>query len=159
MSQIIPPSMAGDLLAWNNGQGIDLQSWIGCSGSFALAVGYSTIFWPRFVEFEGYILSEGFSVQSLRGFEASNNGNRRAVETVMNHLHIADIQHYGCKDLSLDKLLLVGQVLREIYEAKLLWQFPSRPCTVSYYVPPDASDLMAHEISFWQKAHESGSET
>ena len=37
----------------------------------------------------------------------------------MNHLHIADIQYYGCKDASLDKLRLPGNVLKEIYQAKL----------------------------------------
>ena len=150
----IPPSMAPELQAWNNGQGIDLESWVGCEGSFALAVGYASIFWPRLVEFDGYILHEGFSVETLRGFEASYNGNRLTVEATINHLHIADIQHGGCKDLTRDKILGLGNALREIYEAKLLWQFPSRPCTVSFFTPEDPTDLMAYEVTFWQKAHD-----
>jgi len=43
-----PASMIQELSAWNNGKGIDLESWTGCSGNFKLAVGYSTIFWPKF---------------------------------------------------------------------------------------------------------------
>ena len=41
--------MLPELAEWNNGKGIDLKSWIGCSGNFRLAIGYSAIFWPRFV--------------------------------------------------------------------------------------------------------------
>jgi hypothetical protein len=43
-----PESMRAELRAWNNGNGIDLESWVGCQGNFRLAVGYTTVFWPRF---------------------------------------------------------------------------------------------------------------
>ena len=151
----IPESMKAELAAWNNGRGIDLESWIGCEGNFRLAVGYAAIFWPAFVEFEGYILRAGFSEKSLRGFERCQNGDRAGVEAVMNHLHIADIQYYGCPDLTKDKVLLLGTTLKEIYEAKLHWQFPDRPCRVSLAVPEDDTDLMAYEVTFWQRANES----
>jgi len=152
----IPASMKAELAAWNNGQGIDLASWIGCEGNFRLAVGYSTIFWPEFVEFDGYILRAGFSEQSLRSFEIQQGGGRRAVESVMNHRHIASVQHDGCGDLSKDKLVLLSRVLKEIHEAKLSWQFPDRPCRVSLLTPTDESDLMDYQITFWQRSHESG---
>ncbi len=145
--------MAADLQAWNGGKGIDLRSWVGCEGNFSLAVGYTTIFWPSLVEFEGYILHEGFSVDSLRGFEASTNGNRRSVEAVMNHRHIADMQHGGCADISYDKIVLLGTVLRDMYQAKLAWQFPDRPCEVGLYFADEEDDLRAHEVTFWQKIH------
>jgi hypothetical protein len=72
----------------------------------------------------------------------------------MNHLHLADIQYYGCKDASKDKLLLLGKVLKEIYEAKLLWKWPDRPCSVELYIPDDEDDLMEYQLSFWQKCNE-----
>jgi hypothetical protein len=40
-----------------------------------------------------------------------------------------------------------------MYEAKLAWQFPARPCTVSLYVADDQEDLLAHEVTSWQKGH------
>jgi hypothetical protein len=95
-------------------------------------------------------------LDSLRGFEAQEKGARASVEAVMNHLHIADIQHFGCSDLSKDKVLLIGTTLKEIYEAKRRWQFPDRPCHVSFYVPEDDTDLLAYEITFWQRVNESG---
>ena len=75
--QLIP-----EMRDWNNGSGIDVRAWVGCEGSFRLAVGYSAIFWPEFVEFEGYVLRAGFSLESLRGFERQCDGDRRRIEAV-----------------------------------------------------------------------------
>lgn len=150
-----PESMKSELAAWNNGAGIDIESWVGCEGKFSLAVGYASIFWPSFTLFDGYILREGFSEDSLRGFEKSGL-SRKSVEWLMNHVHIADIQYYGCNDASKDKLALLGNVLKEIYQAKLQWQWSDRPCTVEFYIPENPDDLMEYQVSFWQKCHEHG---
>jgi hypothetical protein len=147
-------SMVAELASWNNGDGIDLETWVGCSGNFKLAVGYATIFWPLFVRFEDYVLRDGFSEKSLRGFEVQCKGDKRAVETVMNHVHIADLQYAGCEDISEDKVVFIGNVMKKIWEAKLKWQFPDRPCNVSFHEPEDRKDLVAFELSFWQKKHE-----
>lgn len=145
--------MLAELAAWNNGKGINLSSWIGCSGNFRLAVGYSTVFWPRFVLFEDYILREGFSLEALRGFERQCGAAGRSVEVVMNHLHIEDIQHYGCDDVTEPRIAYLGRVLKEVYEAKLQWQFPDRPCEVSLLEPEDRTDLTGFQLTFWQKKH------
>jgi len=154
MKMDIPESMKAELSAWNNGRGIDLESWVGCEGRFSLAVGYASVFWPEFVEFEGYILRSGFRESSLGSFEKQDGTNRKIVEWVMNHLHIEDIQYLGCSDISIDKVLILGNVLKEIYEAKLRWRFPKRPCAVEFYIPPDREDLTQYQISFWQRCHE-----
>ena len=107
-----PQSMRAELAAWNNGLVIDLESWVGCEGRFALAVGYAAIFWPDFVEFDGYILRKGFSEAVLRTFEVSEGANRSSVEWIMNHIHLDSIQHIGCKDISTDKLLILGTYSR-----------------------------------------------
>jgi hypothetical protein len=150
----IPESMKAELAAWNNGSGIDLESWVGCEGSFGLAVGYASIFWPGFVEFDGFILHEGFSVDALRGFRQCEGTDRANVESVMNHWHLDGIQHAFCPDASPDKLLHLGRVLEQVYAAKLRWQFPDRPCRVSLFVPANASALSEYEITFWQVANE-----
>lgn len=67
---------------------------------------------------------------------------------------LEDIQYVGCEDLSKDKLIVLGNVLKEIYEAKLKWQFPDRPCVVELYIPVDSDNLKEYQISFWQKCHE-----
>ncbi len=147
----VPESMKAELAAWNNGRGVDLEDWICCMGNYNLAIGYLSIFCPEFVEFEGYILRDGFSKDALRSFEEGSTRDRKSVEAVMNHLHIVDIHH---EDLSKDKVILLGRKLKEIYEARLQWQFPEKPCTVSFYEPETDEDLLDYEITFWQKAHE-----
>ena len=147
----IPETMVEELGAWNDGAGISLRDWVGCEGSFSLAVGYAAIFWPRFVAFEGYVLREGFSVESLRGFERQDPGTRRGIEAVMNHLHIADIQVVECPDLTRDKILLLGDTLTEIHRVKLRHDFPDRTFEVSFHQPEDRDDLLGYELSFWQR--------
>lgn len=145
----VPESMRSDLAAWNDGKGIDLETWVGCMGSFSLAVGYASIFWPEFVEFEGYVLRKNFREESLREFEKMNGPDRAATESVMNHLHIVDIQHLGCADISRDKLQTLGNVLKEIYLMKLCCEFPERNFSVEFYIPEDQELLIDYQISFW----------
>ena len=150
----IPDSMKAELSAWNNGEGIDLESWVGCQGNFKLAVGYASIFWPNFVEFEDYIFIEGFSENSVRTFESEEGSNPKTIEWVTNHLHISDIQYFGCEDISKDKLILLGNILKEIYETKLKVMFPDKPCVVKFYEPDNQEDLMEYQLSFWQSKHD-----
>ena len=138
-----------EMREWNNGAGIDVESWIGCEGSFRLAIGYSTIFWPRFVEFEQYVLREGFSVEALRGFEQQCGGDRQQIEAVMNQLHIADVQCHPCEDITRERVVYLGRVLSEIYQAKLAWQFPSKRFEVHFDDSP-ADNLTDYEITFVQ---------
>ena len=150
-----PESMKLELSQWNNGNGIDLQSWIDHTGNFSLAVGYTTLFWPEFVEFEGYILRAGFTESTLRAWENQSGVTRKSVEQVMNHFHITDIHNNSHDDASKDKIIVLGKALKEIYEAKLCWQFPDRPCVVDFYIPTDDEDwLLDYQISFWQATHE-----
>jgi len=146
-----PSSMADELQAWNGGKGIDLSAWVGCEGRFSLAVGYLTVFWPQFELIDGYILRARTTVDSIRSFEGRAGSTRQSVEAMLNHLHLTDIQYLGCPDASADKLLVLGTSLKEIYEAKLAWQFPDRPCTVSLVVPEDTNDLEAYQLTFWQE--------
>ncbi|MCP1650420.1 hypothetical protein [Pseudomonas nitroreducens] len=148
----IPESMKEELGRWNNGAGIDLEGWIDCTGNYSLAVGYLTLFWPEFVEFDGYILRKGFSEDSLRAFERVEGATRESVEWVMNHLHIADIHFRQDAQFSEDKSVVLGNALKEIYEAKLARQFPHRDCVVELYAPEAEGDFTDYQLSFWQAA-------
>ena len=84
MSSDIPESMQAELGRWNNGSGIDLQSWISCVGNVDLAVGYTTVFWPTFEVIGDYLLVEGCSRDSLEGFEKQKNSTPKGGEWVLN---------------------------------------------------------------------------
>jgi len=146
--------MKEELSAWNDGDGIDVESWISCEGNFKLAVGYSTVFWPRFQEINGYIVRDGVTVEAIESWERQPSITRKQVECVLNHFHIADIQYAYCEDLSKDKVIYLGNKLREIYQAKLAWEFPSKPCLVEFSHPENADDLVDYQLMFWQLKHE-----
>jgi hypothetical protein len=55
----------------------------------------------------------------------------------------------GCEDINRDRLLYLGQILREIYQVKLAWQFPNKRFEVMF----DDSfqdDLVNYQITFYQ---------
>ncbi len=138
-----------ELPDWNEGRGIAADAWISCVGNYELAIGYSLVFWPQFVEFDGYILLGGFEESSLRGFEKMTEGNRVAVEAVMNHIHIADI-HANVENYNIEQLRYLGRTLRQIYTAKLSLEYPHRNFAVVFNDEPGL-EAIDYELTFWQK--------
>lgn len=78
VSELIPV-----LALWNNGAGIAPDSWIYINGRADHALGFCSLFWPEFVQFEGYVLRAPFDEARLRGWEASSY-TRQQIETAMN---------------------------------------------------------------------------
>jgi len=154
----IPESMKAELATWFNGEGANLEDWVCSMGNFSLAVGYSAIFWPSFVEFEDYIFIgdsiDDDVIKTIRSFEAQEGSSPKSVECTLNHFHIWHLQHVGCEDISKDKIIQLGNTLREIYQVKLNYLFPNKPCIVEFYHPEDPEDLSGYEMTFWQKKYE-----
>ena len=69
-----------------------------------------------------------------------------------------DLQFGLDNDASPYKLIALGNILEDVYRAKLAWQFPDRPCEVEFYLPKDREDLLEYQISFWQTSEEAGIE-
>lgn len=128
--------------------GIDPESWVAGHGNYELMIAYSTIFWPQFVEFEGYILREDFSLDALAGFEAAP-GPRRATEATMNHIHIGDLHSPACATADQERYL--GRILREIYEVKLRHDFPDRNFVVYFNDDEDPALDPDYQVTFWQE--------
>ncbi len=141
-----------ELKDWNNGNGIDVEAWISCAGNFQLAIGYSTLFWPSFVPFEAYVLREGFTIDGLRAWERQCGSDRKAIESVMNHIHIANTHSSACTDISKERVVFLGRVLRDVYVAKLAWQFPDRSFTV-HFNDSEVDDLSDYHLTFFQNDH------
>ena len=69
----------------------------------------------------------------------------------MNHHHIADLIGGVVELPSHEVVLAVGQLLRELWTAKLSRDFPNRKFVVSF--PEDySSDVVDYEITFYQGA-------
>ncbi|HEY4031567.1 MAG TPA: hypothetical protein VGM25_14565 [Caulobacteraceae bacterium] len=139
-----------EMPAWNNGAGIDPMAWIGCTGTNELAVGYSLIFWPRFILIDQYVLRDrGPTTEArLRDWERSASRDRQAIEAVMNHWHVIDLHASGTPATEA-QLRYLGRVLKEIHEVKLRSDFPDRAFIVGFNDEPDL-DLVDYHLSFWQ---------
>ena len=148
--------LVSELSQWNNGNGIDIDSWLGFKGNYELAIAFSRLFWPEFVEHDGCVFFAGFSLESFRGFMAQCNGDRASVEQVMNHRHLLDIFHHAADTATLDQLTFLGTVLRETWRAKLARDFPSRSFEVTFD-HADADDLLEYFVAFCQPTNWPGS--
>ncbi|HEY6020950.1 MAG TPA: hypothetical protein VIY48_13925 [Candidatus Paceibacterota bacterium] len=124
--------------------------WIYYAGTPGQAIAYANLFWPKFVEHDGCILrDEAFDIDNFNTWMQSTNGNRRAVEAVINHVHILDIFGDQAATPTLEQVLCLGQFLRATWEAKLRLEFPSSEITVSFPEDPEP-DLINYEITFFQ---------
>jgi hypothetical protein len=141
--------LIAELPRWNGGAGIAPEDWIGCVGNYELAIGYGLLFWPRFVEHEGYVLRHGFEERALRSVEACAAGDRGGVEALMNHVHIADLHANVATPPTEAQVRHLGRILKATHEAKLRLDFPGRVFTVSFN---DEAGLPVqdYELSFRQ---------
>ena len=134
---------------WNDGKGIDIESWIATRGDFQKAIGYSVIFWPEFIEYDGCVLKRNFSKWSYDGFMKQCKGDKTRVEAVMNHFHIKDI-HYFTDSNTREQLIYLGNILKEIYRYKLKVQFPRKQFEVKFE-NGYKEELLDYELTFYQK--------
>lgn len=138
-----------EMKEWNGGEGIDPEGWIGCEGNFRLACGYTLMFWPQFTEVDGMIFGGEVDAETVSGWMKNCGGNRQSVEATLNHIHILDLHYRGCPDASVERIVHLGNVLKEIYSTKLRAEFPDRKFAVELYEPPD-KDLEQYQLLFYQ---------
>ncbi len=107
-------------LPWNQGPRVDVWGWRYHTGDCGQAIAYGELFWPDFLVHDGCVLwAEGFDESNYRSFMDQTSGDRRAVEAVMNHVHIADLFESPRADPSIDQMLYLGRLLQEIWSVKL----------------------------------------
>ncbi|RWR09176.1 hypothetical protein [Paenirhodobacter populi] len=149
-----PEPVASELSAWNNGNGAELEVLSQYEGSYRLSVSDSALLWPKFKLVGPYILREGASAERIAEWEDSLSGDSRGLEAVMNHIHLTDYFLHHDDGLSREVVAFLTRQLCEIHEAKLMWQFPDRPCRVISTTPDDPEELDNYQITFWQKKWE-----
>jgi len=80
-----------ELASWNDGAGIDVDSWISSVGSFDHAIGYGTLFWPEFFVHDNCVFRQTVDGETYKGWMSACGGNKSEVEAVVNHEHIIDL--------------------------------------------------------------------
>jgi hypothetical protein len=129
LSDLLP-----ELRAWNDGAGIQPLDWVYCIARSDEAVAYTALFWPRFVEFDGYVLREGFDPQNLRDWEAQRHIDRQQIELAMNLLDVGGLFHNSKEPATAmleARTVWVLDTLAEIYATKLMRDFPTKRFEIS----------------------------
>jgi hypothetical protein len=136
-----------ELADWNEGQGTKALDHLYAIATSDNAVAYAALFWPEFVEFEGYVLQKGFNETNLRGWEAGGDRPRRTIEAAVNYLGIGDLfMKEEETDLLYPRVVHLGRVLLETYRAKLALDFPDRRFEVSLIVEDDEYALTFFQV-------------
>ena len=137
--------MIPEMKAWNNGQGVDVHTWIDAVGTFQLAIGYSTIFWPEFTEVEGFVFRAGLDRQA--DWRNAYGGDRRKIEALANHIHIDSIHYSDHEGKTPQKLKYLARILQDIYICKLTRDFPSKYFRVEVSDEADSPVLTFYQVT------------
>ncbi len=124
-------------------------------GRFPLAIGYLTLFWPSFIEYEDMVFrDEDIDDEGRKNIAAwltSTKGDKRRVEATINHLHILDIQHHGLQSTATEpQIRLIGGMLKEMWACKLARDFPGRRFAVEL-IEGSAENLLDYQVTFYQE--------
>jgi hypothetical protein len=143
MIELIP-----DLANWGDSLA-RIEEWTAAVGNYELAVGYSRVFWPRIVAFRDYVLLEAYATdEAVEPWENACPGDKRAVEAVLNHIHMVDL-HWNGSTHNEAQLIELGRTFKEIFQAKLAWAFPDARFQVEF---DDTPGLLPEEyqVTFWK---------
>jgi hypothetical protein len=111
---------------------------------------YKKFFWPDFVAHDGCVFL-AFDEDIYRQWFEQTGGDRRKIESVMNHRHIIDILPATLESPTRNLVVAYGQLLRDVWETKLHRDFPTRRFCVSF--PSEhCEDLTDYEVTFYQVA-------
>jgi hypothetical protein len=123
VTELIP-----ELARWNHGKGIAPDDWIFIEGRADHALGFCSLLWPEFVEFEDYVLRVPVDVERLRAWERAGDRSRRQIETAMNAylLDGAFPQDRADESLKNAQSECLATIMADILSAKLARGFPHR---------------------------------
>jgi len=141
-----------ELKDWNNGNGIGIDGWTSCEGDHKHLIGYARILWPDFIEHDGCIfLGNSVDEDNYQAFLRRNNGDKTAVEAVMNHQHIVDLFSRSRHERPTREVILyIGRLMKEMWQTKLDSVFSGRRIRVNF--PEDyLDDLLEYQITFFQE--------
>jgi hypothetical protein len=127
---------------------LTIWNYINMRADLDLAVAFSKLFWPDFVEIDGCVfLKQQFSLASYERWKAALKGNRKSLEITMNSVRMFDL--FMNSDLVLESQNInqsiphdstlqefLGQVLAKCWKYALQDLFPEKNFVVRYDPDP-----------------------
>jgi hypothetical protein len=72
--------------------GLDIWNFLNARADIELAASFTKLFWPDFIEVEGCVLlKRAYSPEAFHDWLERYGGDTRAVEALLNHVHIKDL--------------------------------------------------------------------
>ncbi|MGY8768543.1 MAG: hypothetical protein ACKVH8_08970 [Pirellulales bacterium] len=139
-----------ELQDWNDGRGIDMDGYLSCMGNYELAIVYAKFYWPNFVEHDGCIFRGALNIEIYEQWKGETKGNKTAIESVMNHVHILDMFPNVEQPPTRQQIVFIGRQLKEMWTAKLHSDFPNKDVVVDFF-DDCGDDLLEYQITYFQR--------
>jgi hypothetical protein len=132
--------------------GFDYLDFLHAHGSPRLALFYSGLFWPGFVEFDEMVfleatLEDDSARERVRAARSAHGGDRAKTEQLFNTVEVTSLFGARVGETTEDEDGLLASQLRAMWAACLQSMFPHRRFVVEVLPADDASDTA---IRFYQ---------
>ena len=114
-----------DLIEWRqlNGEDFSIDDWTSNEGNIKLAIGYSFIFWPDFIEHDDCVfIKDNFSLNNFNNWTNAEYIRHFAqIESVINHIHVIDFfsGDHNRNEITFAQIKFLGEKICKIYAVKL----------------------------------------
>ncbi|MGE3540683.1 MAG: hypothetical protein AB7N91_24990 [Candidatus Tectimicrobiota bacterium] len=126
MIRYFEPSQLPKVQRWLAGQGEGVWDFLSICGGAELAIAFSTLYWPEFIDVEGCVLlRERYEAANFQEWWEKLNGDMSKIEAVINHVHLWDlfVLDENVPDKALEDL---ARILALCWRCALQEQFPKR---------------------------------
>jgi hypothetical protein len=125
----IDPMSLPEARSWSEGFGgrLGVLDFISNKLTIATALALATVLWPEFVEARGCVLwSERYEPDNFQEWWDKLGGNRQAIESTINHLHLWDVFDAGEDPTAEEALEALAGIVAQSWRAALENEFPGR---------------------------------
>jgi hypothetical protein len=129
-----------ELRSYPDGVGAAVEIWLTNFGRYDHAAAYASLFWPGFTEIDGCVLLGDRVPETYTEWKARLGGDLSAIESVLNHRHLSDLFMRGPEPHG-ELLEHLGEVLRDMWAAKLHQDFPDRQFVVTFNSAADDPEI------------------
>lgn len=136
-----------DFQQWKviNDEDFSLIDYLYFNTSFDLAIAFTKLFWPDFIEYKnGIFFQDSFDVQIYNEWAETLGNEIFEIEKILNHRHMEDF-FQSLEGVSDNNLLYLGQVIAEMWQARLNQVYPDR----HFRVECSQGDCET-VVTFWQ---------
>ena len=114
-----------------NDENFSLWDYLFGVANVEIALAFTKLFWPDFVEHEGGIfLSEAFNREVYDRWKETLSNNPMAIEQAMNHIHIDDLLP-GSENMASENLFYLGKKLAQMWSSRLEKLYPEKEFKVA----------------------------